>query len=695
MKILLSLFITFCIFGAESNASSKDLLDLSLTELLEVKIVTASKSDDKQMNAPLSSAIITNEEIISTGATSWGEILRLLPGVFVRENSAGNSDVFIRGLGNLPPNSQMPILANSLSLVMIDSRIVYNYFAGGTFWETLPISISDIDRIEVVRGAASPLYGPNAVTGVIHIITKSSNIGGTNSHTNPNRFYADFEFGENQFLRSSLWSQFKKGNWNFSASANYSKRDRDVTQYYSLVENQLVDSASDLIEFDTQLPSPLNQVRFPDESLAQEIKGINLTGQYRLSDEYNFKIATGLQNSIAQNAYFENGTTPLNTFDSDSQYLDLSGEMGSVQFQISYLEGEQIGLGVMGWQWDFDTLDANLIYNFQLNHKLKIRPELSFRRAAYDGEFTNGQKSLETLAGSISLDYSPNKSWRTILGIRADNYKIPDQTQTSYQVSFNYAPSKDAHWRASLVNSHRAPFILDVFQETSFTTSTGLLFELFGNQSLEPLETQNIELGVRYRIDENNRFEAEAFSIQNKGYSDVKLVFVGQDGSYFRTTGVFDNLPLESNATGITFSYDHAFSSQTYIRSFMTFVSENLRDHSVSPAGPPAELPQLELVDLDGKYFPSNYGGFTFNHKYEKWNINLNAYIFDKHQVDHVITQAEVKSKLILNSKFTYALSENSNLFINIRNLFDQDSFEYLYTDKTRRRLSIGLHYNL
>ena len=679
--------------GAESKASSRDLLDLSLTELLEVKIVTASKSDDEQMNAPLSSAIITSEEIISSGATSWGEILRLLPGVFVRESSAGNSDIFIRGLGNLPPSSQMPILANSLTLVMIDNRIVYNYFAGGTFWETLPIAISDIDKIEVVRGAASPLYGPNAVTGVIHIITKSANLGNANS--TPNSFYADFEVGENRFMRSSLWSRFENNNWNFNTSANYSRRDRDVAQYYSLVENRFVDSASYLVEFDTRLPSPLNQIRFPDESLAQEIKAINFAGQYRLNNKFNFKIATGLQNSVAQSAYFENGTTPLNTFDSESQYLDLSGKMNAMQFQISYLEGEQVGLGVTGWQWDFDTLDANLIYNLEINDRLKIRPELGFRKATYDGEFTNGQKSLETLAGSISLDYSRNKLWRTILGVRADNYKVPDQTQMSYQMSFNYAPTKDIHWRASFVSSHRAPFILDIFQETSFTTPTGLIFELFGNQSLEPLETQNTELGIRYRIDENNKFEAEIFRIQNEGYSDVELTFVGLDGSNFRTTGMFNNLPLETKSTGITFSYDHAFSSQTYIRSFVTFVSESLQDHTIAPAGPPTEIPELELVDLDGDYFPNNYGGFTFNHKYEKWNINLNAYFFDKHQVAHVITESEVKSKVIINGKFTYTLSENSNLFINIRNLLDQDSFEYLYTDKTKRRLSIGLHYSL
>ena len=48
---------------------------------------------------------------------------------------------------------------------------VFNYSHGGTLWESLPVSFEDVDRIEVVRGPSSALYGPNAVSGVINIIT--------------------------------------------------------------------------------------------------------------------------------------------------------------------------------------------------------------------------------------------------------------------------------------------------------------------------------------------------------------------------------------------------------------------------------------------------------------------------------------------------------------------------------------------
>ena len=61
--------------------------------------------------------------------------------------------------------------APNVLLVLIDDRPVFDYFNGGTFWEQLPITIEEVERIEVIRGPSSALYGPNAVCGVVHIIT--------------------------------------------------------------------------------------------------------------------------------------------------------------------------------------------------------------------------------------------------------------------------------------------------------------------------------------------------------------------------------------------------------------------------------------------------------------------------------------------------------------------------------------------
>jgi iron complex outermembrane receptor protein len=153
-----------------------DIVGVSLEELYEMllnkDVVSASKKVESSFEAPLSTSVISHDEIMASGARSVEEALRLVPGLIVREKTNGNFDVHIRGNDNLPPHHMLLYSENSITLVMIDGRPVYNYVHGGTFWETLPIGITDIDRIEVVRGPSSALYGPNAVSGVVNIITK-------------------------------------------------------------------------------------------------------------------------------------------------------------------------------------------------------------------------------------------------------------------------------------------------------------------------------------------------------------------------------------------------------------------------------------------------------------------------------------------------------------------------------------------
>ncbi len=126
----------------------------------------------------MSADVITRDMIQKSGARTIPEALRLLPGMIVREQSSGNFDVHIRGLDNIPPGSMMHDFPSTTMLVMIDYRVVYNYIMGGTFWETLPIDIVDVERIELVRGPTAALYGPNAVTGVINIITRKPTANG-------------------------------------------------------------------------------------------------------------------------------------------------------------------------------------------------------------------------------------------------------------------------------------------------------------------------------------------------------------------------------------------------------------------------------------------------------------------------------------------------------------------------------------
>lgn len=140
--------------------------------IMNKNVSSASKEEEQTFISPLSSTVITRDEMRSYGVSSIEEAFRLIPGMIVSEKTNGVYDVQMRGLSNIPDNNMLLYTENANILVMVDGRVAHNYAIGATFFETLPVSIEDVERIEVVRGASSALYGPNAVNGVINIITE-------------------------------------------------------------------------------------------------------------------------------------------------------------------------------------------------------------------------------------------------------------------------------------------------------------------------------------------------------------------------------------------------------------------------------------------------------------------------------------------------------------------------------------------
>jgi iron complex outermembrane receptor protein len=138
---------------------------LSLEQLSAMEVTTPSKEPQPAMRAPVAIYVVTGEDIRRSGATSIPEALRGAPGVEVARIDGNKWSIGIRGFGSR--------LSRSV-LVLIDGRTVYTSLFAGTYWEVQDTFMDDIDRIEVIRGPGGTIWGPNAVNGVINVITKSS-----------------------------------------------------------------------------------------------------------------------------------------------------------------------------------------------------------------------------------------------------------------------------------------------------------------------------------------------------------------------------------------------------------------------------------------------------------------------------------------------------------------------------------------
>jgi iron complex outermembrane receptor protein len=172
MRLLGALFFTLVCFSVRADSptpgNSLDpaaLKSLSLEELTQIQVTTPSKNPQSAFDTPSAIFVITGEDIKRSGATSIPEALRMAPGVEVARIDANHWSIGIRGFGTR---------LNRSVLVLIDGRTVYTTLFDGTYWEVQDTLLEDVDRIEVIRGPGGTVWGPNAVNGVINIITRST-----------------------------------------------------------------------------------------------------------------------------------------------------------------------------------------------------------------------------------------------------------------------------------------------------------------------------------------------------------------------------------------------------------------------------------------------------------------------------------------------------------------------------------------
>ena len=150
---------------ASNNSNDNQFLSLSIEELMNVKVTTASRHPQKLNQVAAAVFVITQEDIRRSGATSIPDALRMAPGVQVDRIGTDKWAISIRGFNG--------VFSNKLQVLM-DGRSVYTPLFSGVMWEQQDTLMEDIDRIEVIRGPAASVWGANAVNGVINIITKKA-----------------------------------------------------------------------------------------------------------------------------------------------------------------------------------------------------------------------------------------------------------------------------------------------------------------------------------------------------------------------------------------------------------------------------------------------------------------------------------------------------------------------------------------
>lgn len=149
--------------SANAELSSNTLKELSLEQLMDIRVTSVSRKEEALITAAAAITVITSGDIRRSGATSLPEALRFVPGLHVARRNSNSWALGSRGFSN--------IISEKL-LVLSDTRSIYTPLYSGVFWDVQDYLLQDIDRIEVIGGPGAALWGSNAVNGVINISTK-------------------------------------------------------------------------------------------------------------------------------------------------------------------------------------------------------------------------------------------------------------------------------------------------------------------------------------------------------------------------------------------------------------------------------------------------------------------------------------------------------------------------------------------
>ncbi|MBU4463117.1 MAG: TonB-dependent receptor plug domain-containing protein, partial [Proteobacteria bacterium] len=167
---------------------------------MEETVVTASRIEELLKYSPDSVTIVTGEEIQKKGKQTVIDVLKDVPGISIAQygSPGGGSSIYMRGTNN------------AHTLIMIDGVRVGDPMATDGKMSIADLSTDNIERIEIVRGAQSVLYGSDAIGGVINIITKKSK--------GKPKFYLSSEGGSFETFREKVGVSGSNDKINYAAS---------------------------------------------------------------------------------------------------------------------------------------------------------------------------------------------------------------------------------------------------------------------------------------------------------------------------------------------------------------------------------------------------------------------------------------------------------------------------------------------
>jgi vitamin B12 transporter len=560
-------------------------------------VVTATRTPTRVSAVVSDVSVITREELDQAGASSLAEILQGQPGVEITQNGGlgTNQSVFLRGTGP------------SQVLVLVDGLRVGSATTGTTAFQA--ITPSQIQRIEIVRGPMSSLYGADAVGGVIQIFTRAE--------PGPVRSRASAGYGTYNTQQYTAGIGGGTGDTTFDLSAGYLS-----SSSFSAVQ----DPASPFFQPDadgyrnTTATARLAHRFTPDHEVGGTVfwsdGRTHFDGFFSNFDDYTDQTLAAY-GVYSRNRFLPNWQSLLRIGQGIDDAKTVSGPTSDVFKTVQ----DQVT-----WQNDITTPVGNVLLAAEyLDQKVSGTTDFPVTsRTIWSalGGYT-GRAGPHTLQANLRLD---------------DNSQFGDKTTGSVGYAYAFAPG----WRVSAAygTAFRAP----TFNELYFPPSFGC--PSFGNPNLQPESSKNLEAGVRY---ERGAQTAGVIAYRNK-VSDL-IVASAIPGNPFCVRA--ENVD-EAEITGVTLTYGLALAGWT-VRASADF-----------------QDPKNETTDKQLPFRSKEHGALNVARSFGPWLAGLEV-IVSGSRYNNVANTERLAGYTLVNLFGEYRIGNDWSLFARVNNLFDKD----------------------
>ena len=444
------LTIVFSMMGYETEKRTVTLRRDTLIEMnvaiaetsfmIDNVVVTANKYETKQREVATIVNVIPPLIIESTTSNSMADVLNFQTGLRVEEtcSNCGVPQIRINGL------------EGQYTQILMDSRPIFSSLASVYGLEQLPAGM--VDRIEVIRGGGSALYGANAIAGVVNIITKEPNRNSLNI-SNSSAFTQQGTYDINTNMNASVVSENQKaGLFLFGVQRNRQQYDRDNDGYSDIpylnsttvgFRSYFKTSDYSKITAEYHHTSEFRRGGYgidslqPHESPLTEQLRHNIDAatakwdMYTADNKHFVSVYTSFQH-IARDSYFGTNYNP-NAYGKSTDIVSVTG----AQYRFSY------PCGIMN-----ADLSAGAEYSYN-----QLRDQI----LGYD---RNTLQRVHLGGGYVQNEWK-NKQWSILVGGRLEQHSLLDKPVFSPRANIRYTPIEPIILRLSYASGYRAPQIYE------------------------------------------------------------------------------------------------------------------------------------------------------------------------------------------------------------------------------------------